>query len=73
MRVAEMRRKHPGWGAKRIRLELLRGGADVVVQSERTVNRILVRQGLLVGRPRKRSRDSCRLWERWQSPETVET
>ncbi|WP_442914416.1 IS481 family transposase [Kribbella sp. NBC_00709] len=64
VRVAEMRRTHPRWGAQRIRMELLRGRAGVEVPSERTVNRILVRQGLLVERPRKRSRDSYRRWER---------
>jgi transposase len=65
VRVAEMRRMHPRWGAKRIRLELLRSRADDgVVPSERTINRILARQGLLVERPRKRSRESYRRWER---------
>lgn len=35
--VAEMRRKHPKWGAKRIRLELLRRPPrGLVVPSERT-------------------------------------
>lgn len=64
VRVAEMRRTHPRWGAKRIRLELLRNRSEVAVPSERTINRILARQGLLVERPRKRSRDSYRRWER---------
>ena len=46
--VAEMRRQHPKWGAKRIRLELLRRPpGDLVVPSERTINRILARQGLI--------------------------
>jgi hypothetical protein len=45
-------------------LELLRSRAEAVVPSQRTVNRILARQGLLVERPRKRSRDSYRRWER---------
>jgi transposase InsO family protein len=63
--VAEMRRQHPKWGAKRIRLELLRRPpADLVVPSERTVNRILARQGLMSPRPRKRPRDSYRRWQR---------
>lgn len=65
VQVAEMRRAHPRWGAKRIRLELLRNPpADVVVPSRATTNRILTRQGLVVARPRKRSRDSYRRWER---------
>jgi transposase InsO family protein len=63
--VAEMRRQHPRWGAKRIRLELLRRPpAGLVVPSERTINRILARHGLVSPRPRKRPRDSYRRWER---------
>jgi hypothetical protein len=55
--VAEMRREHPRWGAKRIRLEKLRTKGpwvreDVVVPSERTIVRILHRQGLVRARPR---------------------
>jgi transposase len=62
--VAEMRRQHPKWGAKRIRLELLRRPPGVPVPSERTINRILARQGLMTPRPRKRPRDSYRRWQR---------
>jgi transposase InsO family protein len=63
--VAEMRRQHPRWGAKRIRLELLRRPPEgLVVPSERTINRIFARQGLVVTRPRKRPRESYRRWER---------
>jgi transposase InsO family protein len=62
--VAEMRRQHPKWGAKRIRLELLRRPRGVLVPSERTINRVLTRQGLVSPRPRKRPRDSYRRWER---------
>jgi transposase InsO family protein len=63
--VAEMRRQHPKWGAKRIRLEMLRRPpGDLVVPSERTINRILARQGLVSPRPRKRPRDSYRRWQR---------
>ncbi len=43
--VAEMRRRHPRWGAKRIRMELLRKPIEgVIVPSVRTVVRILHRQ-----------------------------
>jgi transposase len=63
--VAEMHRQHPRWGAKRIRLELLRRPPGVPVPSERTINRIFARQGLVVSRPRKRPRDS---YHRWQRP-----
>ena len=65
VRVAEMRRQHPRWGAKRIRMELLKSPAeDQVVPSTRTVNRILVRRGLVVPRRRKRPRESYVRWER---------
>jgi transposase InsO family protein len=67
--VAEMRREHPRWGSRRIRLEMLRKPAPwaaegLVVPSERTINRILHRQGLLRARPRKRPRDSYVRFER---------
>jgi transposase len=63
--VAEMRRQQPKWGAKRIRLELLRLPPEgVTLPSERTINRILARQGLMTPRPRKRPRDSYRRWQR---------
>ena len=62
--VAEMRRKHPRWGSRRIRLELLRAPVAEVVPAERTIDRILVRQGLLRTRPRKRPRESFVRFER---------
>jgi transposase InsO family protein len=67
--VAEMRREHPRWGSRRIRLEMLRKPAPwvaegLVVASERTIDRILHRQGLARERPRKRPRDSYVRFER---------
>jgi len=67
--VAEMRRKHPRWGSKRIRLELLRKlpptwPEGVPPPAERTINRILLRQGLALPRPRKRPRSSYQRFER---------
>lgn len=67
--MAEMRREHPRWGSRRIRLEMLRktgpwAREGLVVPSERTINRILHRQGLLRARPRKRPRDSYVRFER---------
>nr|WP_246111229.1 helix-turn-helix domain-containing protein [Terrabacter aerolatus] len=73
VRVAEMRREHPRWGAKRIRMELLRapgpwsseGSSEgVVVPSTATINRILRRKDLVTPRPRKRPRDSYVRFER---------
>jgi transposase InsO family protein len=71
--VAEMRREHPRWGSRRIRLELLRGplpwsdplsASQLVVPSERTIDRILIRQGLLRQRKARRPRESYRRFER---------
>jgi transposase InsO family protein len=65
VRVAELRRAHPRWGAKRIRLEMLKTpDPGLRVPSARTVNRILIRRGLLTPRPRKRPRESYRRFER---------
>lgn len=61
--VVEMRRKHPRWGAKRIRMQLLKAGGEAV-PAERTINRILSRHGLLEHRARKRRRESFKRWQR---------
>jgi transposase len=63
--VAEMRRKHPRWGAMRIRMELLKRPPEgVLIPSAATINRILVRHGLVLQRKRKRPRESYQRWER---------
>src|SRR6201984_1788253 len=67
--VAEMRREHPRWGSRRIRLEMLRkpaprAPAGLVGALEATHDRILARQGLLRARPRKRPRESYVRFER---------
>jgi transposase InsO family protein len=67
--VAEMRREHARWGSRRIRLEMLRKpgpwiSGDLAVPSERTIDRLLQRKGLLRARPRKRPRDSYVRFER---------
>jgi transposase InsO family protein len=67
--VAEMRREHPRWGSRRIRLEMLRkpgpwAAEGVAVPSERTIDRILHRQGLLRARPRRRPKSSYIRFER---------
>jgi transposase len=65
VRVAEMRRQHPRWGAKRIRLELLKKPPEgLTIPATRTINRILVRQGMVTPRKRKRPRESYQRWER---------
>jgi hypothetical protein len=67
--VVELRRMHLRWGSKRIRLELLRRlpptwPEGVAPPAERTVNRILLREGFARPRPRKRPRSSYRRFER---------
>lgn len=65
VKIAEIRREHPRWGAKRIRMELLRKPVDgITVPAERTIVRILARQGLVRSRPRKRPRSSFKRFER---------
>jgi hypothetical protein len=56
-------------GSRRIRLEMLRrpgpwSGQELMVPAERTIDRILHRQGLLRARPRKRPKESYLRWER---------
>src|SRR4051812_8225721 len=64
--VCELRRAHPKWGALRIVHELLRGPAPPQPPPTRsTVNRILVRHGLVAGRPRRRKASD---YVRWQRP-----
>lgn len=61
-----MRRTHPRWGSRRIRLEMLRRPVDerVAVPAERTIDRILIRQGLLQARPGKKPKSAYKRFER---------
>src|SRR5262249_16192555 len=60
VRVAEMRRAHPRWGANRIRLGLLRNPSPGAGPSVRTINRILGRPGFVLPGVWVRRRGSCR-------------
>jgi len=63
--VAKIRREHPRWGAKRIRMELLRKPrVGVTVPAVRTIVRILHRQGLSQARPRKKPKSAYVRFER---------
>jgi transposase len=63
--VCELRRRHPMWGAQRIVHELMRGPAPPeLLPSRATVHRILVRNGLVVQRPRRKRRSEYVRWER---------
>ncbi|HET7173647.1 MAG TPA: hypothetical protein VFI30_05165 [Nocardioidaceae bacterium] len=68
--VAEMWRERPRWASRRIRLELLRRALPWshetwAVPSARTIDRILIRHGLLQQRPGKRPGSS---WKRFERP-----
>jgi transposase InsO family protein len=68
--VCELRRAHPKWGALRILHELMRGPAPPAgLPSRSTVNRILVRHGLVAGRPRRKQRSE---YVRWQRPAAMQ-
>jgi transposase InsO family protein len=63
--VCELRRAHPRWGALRILHELMRAPGPVQgLPSRSTVNRILVRHGLVIGRARRRKRSDYVRWQR---------
>jgi transposase InsO family protein len=65
VQVAELRRQHPRWGAKRIRMELLKDPpVGQSVPATATINRILIGLGLVSPRKRKRPRDSYLRWQR---------
>ncbi len=56
VRIVDMRKDHPRWGARRIRAELARAGVDPPAIS--TVHQVLVRNGLIAVRaPRKPAAD----------------
>jgi transposase InsO family protein len=68
--VCELRRAHPRWGALRILHELMRGlSTPEPLPSRSTVNRILVRHGLVAGRARRRKRSD---YLRWQRPAAMQ-
>jgi transposase InsO family protein len=60
--ICELRRKHSKWGPKRLVFEMDRRGHGTVTRS--TVYRVLVRNGLIEPRSRKRRREDYKRWER---------
>lgn len=54
VRICEMRRDHPRWGARRIRTELIRAGLDAPAIS--TTHQVLIRNGLVAVEPPRRTR-----------------
>jgi transposase InsO family protein len=68
--VCELRRRHPKWGAQRILHELMRGPAPPdPLPSRATINRILIRHGLIVPRARRKKRSD---YVRWQRPAAMQ-
>ncbi|MFI9241873.1 IS481 family transposase [Streptomyces sp. NPDC053086] len=61
--VCELRRRHPGWGPRRLVHEPERRGITPV-PSRATVYRVLVRNGLVEPGVRRRRRSDYRRWER---------
>jgi transposase InsO family protein len=62
-RIVGMRREHPGWGSRTILFWLEREGV-VPVPGRTSVDRCLVRHGLIIPQPRRRKRSEYKRWER---------
>jgi transposase InsO family protein len=60
--ICELRRAHPRWGPKRLVFEMGRRGHGNVTRS--TVYRVLVRNGLVEPKSRRRRRQDFKRWER---------
>src|SRR5664279_661674 len=53
--LCEMRGRHPGWGPRRLAYELAKAGVEVV-PSRSSINRALIRNGLIEPKARQRRR-----------------
>jgi transposase InsO family protein len=67
-RVVEMRRAHPGWGPRTILYWLEHDGV-VPLPGRTSVERCLIRHGLVTPQARRRSRADYRRWERSRAME----
>jgi transposase InsO family protein len=67
-RVLELRRAHPGWGPRTILYWLEREGV-VALPGRTSVERCLVRHGLVIPHARKRKRSDYQRWERSRAME----
>ncbi|MFE3454624.1 IS481 family transposase [Nonomuraea sp. NPDC059194] len=61
--ICELRRAHPGWGPRTLGWELARRGVQPV-PSRASIYRVLVRNGLISPRTRRRKREDYVRWER---------
>lgn len=67
-RIVEMRRAHPGWGPRTIVARLGREGVSPL-PGRTSVERCLIRHGLVTPQARKRRRQDYKRWERSQAME----
>jgi len=67
-RIVEMRRSHPGWGPRTILFWLDRDGVSPL-PGRTSVERCLIRHGLVTPEARKRKRSDYRRWERSRAME----
>ena len=67
-RIVEMRRAHPGWGPRTILYWLERDGVEPL-PGRTSVERCLVRHGLVTPQARRRKRSDYRRWERSRAME----
>jgi len=61
--LCELRRRHPGWGQRRLAHELVRDGVDPP-PGLTSIYRALVRTGLIHPKARRRRKADYRRWER---------
>jgi transposase len=67
-RIVEMRRAHPGWGPRTILFWLDRAGVSPL-PGRSSVERCLIRHGLVTQHARKRKRSDYKRWERSRAME----
>ncbi|HSS11450.1 MAG TPA: IS481 family transposase [Acidimicrobiales bacterium] len=67
-RIVELRREHPGWGPRTMLYWLERDGV-APLPGRTSVERCLIRHGLVSRQARKRRREDYRRWERSRSME----
>lgn len=67
-RIVELRRQHPGWGPRTILFWLERDGV-VPLPGRSSVERCLVRHGLVTPQARRRTRADYKRWERSRAME----
>jgi hypothetical protein len=67
-RIVEMRRAHAGWGPRTI-FVLVGSGGGVAVAGADSVERCLIRHGLVTPQARRRKRSDYKRWERSRAME----